>query len=464
MADENIISELEITDLNNEGSGIGRSDNRVIFVDWAVPGDIVKVEIYKKKKRISYARIIQLVRSSPARRQPFCKHFYQCGGCRLQHFDYQHQLYYKQKMVKDAFERIGNLSDFSMLPVIPSQQQRHYRNRLDFGASNRRWLTPCEIKSGKKFDESAIGFHLPRIFDKVLAIDECHLMPSLNDKIRMAVKEYALKNQLSFYDHKAHTGFLRGLIIRNSNNFEWMVIVMLGAEDSNARNALLDFIKKTFHEVTSLNYVINEKRNDSLYDLDIVCYAGSPFITAGIGNLNFRISPKSFFQTNTEQVKVLYNTVIDLAAFDGSETVYDLYCGTGTISCCAALRARKVIGLEYVKEAVTDANANAAFNQIKNTSFFHGDIKDLLNEAFFKQHGIPDVIIADPPRAGMHDSVTEAINRSEAKRIVYVSCNPSTQARDVEKLKTSYRLVQCQPIDLFPQTMHIENVALLIKN
>lgn len=456
------LNDVKITDISSEGAGVGRYENRVVFVDKAVPGDKADVKVYKSKKNFYEASIVKIKEASILRSEPFCQHFGTCGGCRWQHLKYKAQLQYKEKQVKDALERIGNQTGFEMEPILGSQLQRAYRNRLDFGFSNKKFLSVEEIQSGKTFEDGAVGFHLPRLFDKVIDIETCYLMDDLNNQIRLAVKSFAIENKLSFYDHRLHEGLLRGMIIRNTNLEDWMVIIMFGKEDQKEITMVMEFMRSSFPQLRSLMYVINTKRNDTFYDLPVLPYYGEAFITASIDNLKFKISPKSFFQTNSEQAVRLYKIALDYADIKPHEHVYDLYCGTGTISCLAARQAKRVTGIEYVEDAVKDARLNAALNKLNNLSFHSGDLKNLLSEEFFDAQGKPDVLIIDPPRAGIHADVAMAVNQSGAERLVYVSCNPATQARDIALL-SNYKLIKVRPVDMFPHTLHVENVALLTR-
>lgn len=457
-----LLNDIKITDISHEGAGVGRHENRVVFVEQAIPGDVVDVAVYKSKKNYHEASIVKWKETSPYRSEPFCRHFGTCGGCRWQHVKYEMQLQFKEKQVKEALDRIGHQSGYEMETILASPRQTAYRNRLDFGFSNRKFLSAEEIQSGKKFEEGAAGFHLPRLFDKVLDLETCHLMDDANNQIRQAVKLFAIENDLSFYDHRKHEGLLRGMVVRNTNLDEWMVIVMFGKEDQKAITRVMAFLKSRFNWLNALCYVINTKRNDTFYDLPVRLYDGKPFITAAIDGLQFRISPKSFFQTNSYQAERLYQLALDFAAIKSDEHVYDLYCGTGTLSCLAGRLAAKVTGIEYTEDAVNDARLNAELNQLHNLTFHAGDIKNLLREKFFAEQGFPNVMIIDPPRAGMHAEVTEAVNRSGAERIVYVSCNPATQARDIA-LMNNYQLQKVRPVDMFPHTLHVENVALLLR-
>lgn len=458
-----IINDVVITDIADEGKAIGRSANRIIFVAKAVPGDVVDVLITKKRNTYAEGRVIETKKLSELRTTPFCEHFGVCGGCKWQHFDYSAQLQYKQKQVLDALTRIGKVDNFELLPIRGCDIITHYRNRLDYAFCNKKWLTKEDYDNRIGWNEAALGFHLPGLFDKILDINTCHLQDDLTNKIRNAVKKYAWDSGLTFYDYRKQTGYLRSLILRNTVKNDWMAIVVLAYEDERKHIPLLDFIADSFPEIKSLVYVINRKKNDTIFDQEVITYKGDNYITEWMNNLQFRISPKSFFQTNTLQAIKLYEVALDFAALTGNETVYDLYTGTGTIANFVAHKAKKVVGIEYVEDAIKDAHINSGINNIGNTYFFAGDIKNVFNTDFLQAHGVPDVIITDPPRAGMHEDVTRNILRSDAGKIVYVSCNPATQARDVEILSGNYTLIKSQPVDMFPHTHHVENVVLMEK-
>jgi 23S rRNA (uracil1939-C5)-methyltransferase len=453
---------VTITDIGSEGNAIARVDEMVVFVPGMIPGDVVDVRVTKKRKRYMEGVVMQLVTPSPNRIPVKCAHFGTCGGCRWQHLPYDKQLFYKAKQVWDNLTRISHASIPDPEPIIGSEMQYLYRNKLEFTFSDRRWMTRDEITSGKEIGyEPALGFHMPGIFDKILEINECHLQAEPSNAIRNRIREYTLKNNLRYYSLREHEGYMRNLIIRTASSGEIMVIVIFAREDENERIKLLDFIKDEFPEITSLYYIINTKHNDSLADQIPVYYSGKEFITEIMEGLRFRVGPKSFYQTNSSQAVRLYSVARDFAGLTGSETVYDLYTGTGTIACFVSSEASRVIGIEYIEEAVADARINAMDNNIGNVSFVSGDMKDVFNEEFMRAHGSPDVIITDPPRAGMHEDVVNAILRSGAKRIVYVSCNPATQARDIGLLSAGYDVKKVQPVDMFPQTFHVENVTLL---
>lgn len=450
-----------MTDIADEGRAVGKVDNKIIFLDKAVPGDVVNVAITKKKKSYLEGKVITTTVFSELRSQPFCEHFGTCGGCKWQHLDYNSQLTFKQKQVEEALKRIGKAEGVEFLPILPSENTQHYRNKLEFTFSNKRWLTKEEFQNETGRGEPALGFHIPSFFDKVLDIKNCYLQPEPSNAIRLEVKEYALKNDLSFFDLKSQQGFLRNMIIRNTTLNEWMVILIFYYDDPEKRNGLLNHLSEKFPELTSVMYVINPKRNDSIFDLDVLLYKGVPFITEQMEGLKFRIGPKSFFQTNSRQAYSLYKVARDFASLTGNELVYDLYTGTGTIANFIAKNSKKVIGIDSINESIESANVNSTLNAITNSVFYSGDMKNVLNDEFMLQNGKPDVIITDPPRAGMHEDVTRRILNSDAERIVYISCNPATQARDIFFLSEKYQLIKSQPVDMFPHTHHVENVTLL---
>jgi len=454
-----------ITDIGSEGNAIAKVDDMVLFVPGMIPGDIADVQVRKKKRRYMEGVAVALTTPSPERVTPHCKHFGLCGGCRWQHLPYERQLFFKEKQVRDNLTRISHTPIPELQPIIGSVNQYGYRNKMEYTFSDHRWMTHEEIAKGEEIAvEPALGFHVPGIFDKILDITECHLQSEPADSIRNKVREYALSHSLPFYSMKEQQGFLRNLIIRTASTGETMVIVIFGREDEKERVSLLDFLVSEFHAITSLYYIINSKRNDSLADQDPVHYHGKKFITEKLESLCFRVGPKSFYQTNSLQAARLYSIARDFASLTGNEVVYDLYTGTGTIACFIASTAAKVIGIEYVEEAVADARINAGDNDISNVSFIAGDMKDVFNDEFMTENGYPDVIITDPPRAGMHEDVVNAILRSGASRVVYVSCNPATQARDLGLLSAGYKVTKVQPVDMFPQTYHVENVVLLEKS
>lgn len=457
------IEKLEITDIASQGKAIGKRDEKVYFVDSLVPGDIADVQVFRNKKKFAEAFPVTIHTYSNLRTEPACKHFGECGGCRWQHLSYAAQLSFKQKQTEDALLRIGKLKDLALRPIIGADAVYEYRNKLEFTFSNKRWITKTEVAEQTPLGETnALGFHIPGRFDKILDIETCHLQAEPSNTIRNFVRQYALQHALSFYDIRNHTGLLRNLIIRTSSTGECMLIVAFAQENEEQIAGLMKALEKQFSP-HSLMYVVNTKRNDTLFDQNIRLFSGNPYITEKLGQLQYRISPKSFFQTNTEQAKKLYDVTLQFARLSGNENVYDLYTGTGTIANYIAHAARQVTGIEYIEDAVSDARINAALNGIKNTTFLVGDLKDVFTDEMMRTYGKPDVIITDPPRAGMHPDVVAGLCKSGASRIVYVSCNPATQARDVEAMQEYYRAVYAQPVDMFPHTQHVENVLLLEK-
>ena len=463
-----ILEKVEIAEAVSEGKSIARVDNMVIFITGGVPGDIADLRIEKVKSNYAEARVVQVHRPSPHRVEPFCEHFGSCGGCTWQHMTYEMQLQFKQKQVEDALIRLGKIEVPEMLPILPSEKTRHYRNRLDFAFSNKRWLTKNEIASTEKFDKPALGFHVPKRFDKILDIRKCHLMDDLQNEIRVAIKEICIQEGYTFFDQISQQGMMRNIMVRNTTTGEWMVLVIFHTEDKKAIDDLLGQISNRFPQVTSLLYIINPKRNDTFFDLPVNVFKGKDHITEEMPGRNgktlkFNISAKSFDQTNSEQAYNLYKVTRDFAALSGSELVYDLYTGTGTIAQFIAADAKKVIGIEHTADAIKDAKANSERNGISNIEFFAGDIKDMLTKEFVELHGRPDVIITDPPRAGMHEHVVQRMVEMGPQRIVYVSCNPATQARDIGLMSSHYKVEKVQPVDMFPHTVHVENVALLVR-
>nr|WP_262896460.1 23S rRNA (uracil(1939)-C(5))-methyltransferase RlmD [Adhaeribacter terrigena] len=457
-----MIPQVRIEEMVAEGKCLVRYQNLVVFVKDVAPGDVVDLQVTKKRKSYLEAKAVKFHEYSDVRVQPFCEHFGVCGGCKWQHIGYETQLFYKQKQVKDNLERIGKVATADMLPILPSDQLSYYRNKLEFTFSNNRWLTYEQIKSGAEFDRNALGFHIAQRFDKIIDVQHCYLQPSPSNEIRLAVSEYARVNNLVFFDLIRMEGFLRNLIIRTANTGELMVIVQLGREEEENRIALLNFLLEKFPQITSLHYVINTKGNETFHDLDVVCYHGAPYIHESMEGLRFRVGPKSFYQTNSTQAYELYKLTREFADLTGKENVYDLYTGAGTIANFVARQAKQVIGVEYVPSAIEDAKINSEINAITNTHFYAGDMKDVLNDELFAKHGRPDVIITDPPRAGMHPDVIKMLLEVHAPKIVYVSCNPATQARDVEMLSEKYTVTKIQPVDMFPQTHHVENIVQLI--
>lgn len=457
-----LLEKVTITDIGAEGNALARVDNLVVFVPMLIPGDVVDIQVIRKRKKYLEGRVIKFHEYSPDRITPRCIHFGVCGGCKWQHLPYKLQLHFKEKQVKDNLTRIGKIELPEISPIIGSFEIYMYRNKLEYTFSDKRWLTKEEVISEAKFErEDALGFHIPGLFDKVLDIKECHLQPEPSNSIKNAVRQYAHDNNLQFFDLREQRGFLRNIVIRNSLEGNVMVIVVFFHEDVEKRTALLDFLALAFPQITSLMFVINSKRNDSLNDQIPVLYKGEDHLVEEMDGLNFRIGPKSFYQTNTRQALVLYRIARKFAELSGKEVVYDLYTGTGTIANYISAYANRVIGIEYIEEAVRDAIINSEINNIHNTSFYAGDMKYVLTESFFALHGKPDIIITDPPRAGMQEEVTKIIAGSGADRIVYVSCNPSTQSRDIQLLSNNYYVAAVQPVDMFPHTHHVENVVLL---
>lgn len=447
-----------------EGKCIAHHEGQAIFVRGVAPGDVVDLRIVKARKKYMEAVPLHFHQLSDQRVEPFCSHFGICGGCKWQHIPYGQQLAYKQEQVNEQFARIGKAEAAEVLPILGSENTTYYRNKLEFTFSVNRWLTRQEIDSGEELDHNALGFHIPQRFEKILPISHCYLQPDPSNDIRLALDRFARAKEISFYDHVKHTGILRNLIIRNSNTGEFMVIVQFGGDAADAPDTVrevMEFLKSDFPQLTSLFYIINAKKNDTYYDLPVQHYAGESFLLQKMESLSFRISPKAFYQTNHEQAYELYKVARKFAALNGREVVYDLYTGTGTIANFVARQARQVIGIEYVEEAIEDAKVNARINQINNASFYAGDLKEVLDESFVGQHQKPDVVITDPPRNGMHPDVVKTLLRLSPGRIVYVSCNPATQARDVSMLSEQYELLRMQAVDMFPHTHHIENVALL---
>jgi 23S rRNA (uracil1939-C5)-methyltransferase len=453
---------LVIEDIGSEGKAITRVGEMVVFTTYAVPGDVVDLQVTKKRSKYAEGTVTRFNKYSNDRAKIFCEHFGICGGCKWQILPYERQLFYKNKQVKDQLKRIGKIELPEMLPILGSENATFYRNKLEFTFSNKRWLTNEEYKTGLS-NFNALGFHVPGLFDKIININKCWLQPEPSNKIRNFIYKYALDNRLSFFNIREKTGFLRTLIIRTSTTGEIMVILSFFYEDEEVRTNLLNSVQNKFPEITSLLYVINSKGNDTITDQSIECFSGREFIFEQMEELKFKIGPKSFYQTNSEQAYNLYKVVRDFAELKGDENVYDLYTGTGTIANFVAKHVRKVIGIEYVPEAIEDAKENSVLNNITNTVFYAGDIKSVLNLDFFMKNGSPDIIITDPPRAGMHADVIESIKKSGARKIVYVSCNPATQARDLALLDSIYKVKKIQPIDMFPQTHHVENVVLLEK-
>jgi 23S rRNA (uracil1939-C5)-methyltransferase len=458
-----IFENIEVLDTAAKGKSIGKApDGRVIFLSNTVPGDIVDVQTLKKRKAYYEGKAIVFHKYSDKRTQPQCEHFGTCGGCKWQDMDYQYQLSYKQNEVINNLKRIGHLELPEVLPILGSAKQFFYRNKMEFSFSDSRWLTLDEISSDKDLgDKNALGFHIPGMWDKILDIHKCWLQEDPSNSIRNAVKDFAVKNKLEFFNTRNQTGFLRTMMIRTSSTGDIMVMMQFFKEDKKNRELLLDFIAATFPQITSLQYVINEKANDTIYDQEVICYKGEDHIFESMEGLQFKINAKSFYQTNSDQAYELYKVTRDFAGLTGNELVYDLYTGIGTIAQFVAKHSKKVIGVESVPDAITAAKENAHLNNIKNVAFYVGDMKQVFNDAFIKQHGRPDVIITDPPRDGMHKDVVQQILNIKPKKVVYVSCNSATQARDLALMKDVYKVTKVQSVDMFPQTFHVENVVLL---
>lgn len=457
-----ILENVKIEAVAAEGKSLAHVDGTVVFVEFAVPGDIVNVKVTKKKKNYMEGFILEIVKPSEDRLQPFCEHFGICGGCRWQPLPYDMQLKAKQQQVWDQLVRIGHLEIPDISPILPSDKTKYYRNKLEFTFSNKRWIYNNEDPDSLTDEERlGLGFHVGKFFDKVLDIKHCSLQPEPSNEIRLFIREYAVTHNLEFYNIRENTGFLRNIIVRNNQVGDVMLTVCFAYDDQDKIVPMLDAIAAEFPQIKSLHYVINEKLNDSISDLDCILYKGEDAIWETMGKLKFKIGPKSFYQTNSEQAYKLYSVAKEFAALTGNEVVYDLYTGTGTIAQFISDKASKVIGIEYVKKAIEDARINAEANGITNCTFFDGDMKDILTADFIKEHGKPEVMIIDPPRAGMHPDVVKVIMEAAPERIVYVSCNPASQARDLAMMSPMYEITAVQPVDMFPHTMHVENVCAL---
>jgi len=462
---------VTIIDAGAEGKAVARVNDLVVFVPFCVPGDIVDIQVISKRKSYCEGKAIKVHHYSELRVEPFCEHFGTCGGCRWQNLSYEQQLKYKQKQVDDHFTRIGKFSFPAVLPILPSPLTTGYRNKLEYTFSDRRWLNAEDMalpEEGRQ--KKGLGFHIPTLFDRVLDINHCYHQPEPSNAIRLAVRDFTLEKGWSFYNPRTHEGFMRNLLIRNSVSGELMVIVVFAYDLPDEISQLMTFIAETFHQITSLIYVINTKQNDVITDQEMLLWKGNPYITENMNapvtggkSLQFRIGPVSFYQTNPLQAYNLYKTAFDFAGFTGNELVYDLYCGTGTITNFIAPYVKNAVGVEYVPSAINDAHINSRLNQIDNTVFYAGDLAKVLNEEFVQQNGLPDVIITDPPRSGMHESVVKQILQIEPAKVVYVSCNPATQARDIALMMEKYNVSAVQPVDMFPHTHHVENVVLLTK-
>jgi 23S rRNA (uracil1939-C5)-methyltransferase len=457
-----VLQNIRVEDYAAEGKSLARVDGKVIFIEEAIPGDIVDVRLSKSKKDWAEGKAIHFHSYSPDRVIPFCEHFGVCGGCQWQMLPYEKQLYYKHKQVYDNLQRIGKIPLPDFEPILGALQTTQYRNKIEYTFGNKRYLLPHELNDPNASAlQNVAGFHARGLFDKVVDINQCHLQQEPTNRIRLAIKQYALDHDLSFYDIREHQGFLRTMQIRICRTGEIMVNLVLGYEDEDQRNELLQYIRTSFPEITTLLYTINTKKNDSLFDLNPQVYYGNGYVMESLEDFQFKIGPKSFFQTNTGQAERLYQVTREFAELDGTQTVYDLYCGTGSIGLFVSRQAKKIIGVELIKEAIDDANENALLNGIKHADFFAGDVSEICSDDFFREHGRADVVITDPPRAGMHEKLVQKILDIAAPIVVYVSCNPATQARDINLLSEKYEVTRIRPVDMFPHTLHIENIAQL---
>jgi 23S rRNA (uracil1939-C5)-methyltransferase len=455
------IENLEILDYANEGKAIAKHEGKVIFIAGAMPGDIVDVQLIHNKKDFAEGKILSFKHKSANRVDAICKHFDHCGGCKWQHVPYEEQLKFKQRMTEETLKRIGKIDAEQWLPILGSENQFFYRNKLEFAFAQKAWVPSELMHMHDQLSKPALGYHVPLFWDKVLQIEECFLQPEPSENIRKAVLEFSKENNYEFFDARSQNGLLRNLMIRVARSREVLVLVVFKENDEEKVFALMEYLKVNFPEITSLNYVINGKKNDTIYDLEVKCYSGNKVIYEYLDDLKFQISPQSFFQTNTLQAEKLYRLIKEYADLDENDLVYDLYTGTGSIALYLARYCKKIIGIESVKQAIDDAAVNAKNNNIKNAIFYTADMSDILNSKFIEEHGKPDVVITDPPRVGMHPKVVEVLLQMLPKKIVYVSCNPATQARDLEVLKHQYKVIKSQPLDMFPNTHHLENIVLL---
>jgi 23S rRNA (uracil1939-C5)-methyltransferase len=462
VAKPKFFEDVTIIDIAEEGKGVGKVDDFVLFVDKAIPGDIADVQVYRSKKSFGEAKITNLKQPSPYRVEPFCEHFGTCGGCKWQHMTYEAQLKFKQKSVADALSRIAKIEVDGIMDIVPSPADRYYRNKLEYTFSDKRWLYDGENKEDETLNMNALGFHIPGRFDKILDVKHCYLQAEPSNDLRNSIRDFVIEQGYTFYNLRNHEGALRNLIVRTSSTGEVMVIVVFAYVSQEEVDKLMSFIDGRFPQITSLLYIVNQKKNDTIFDQDVVAFKGPEYIHEEMNGIKFRIGPKSFYQTNSIQALRLYEITRDFAGFTGNELVYDLYTGAGTIANFIASHVREVVGVEYVPTAIEDAKVNSGINNITNTKFYAGDMKDVLVADFVALHGKPDVIITDPPRAGMHPDVVARLMEIEAPKIVYVSCNAATQARDLLVLKEKYDTVKIQPVDMFPHTQHVENVVLLI--
>lgn len=457
-----IIENVEITGFAAEGKSLARIDDKVVFVPLAVPGDVVDIQLTRSRSSFSEGKVVNFHKKSDLRIEPECKHFGQCGGCKWQMLDYKTQLEVKQNQILENFQHLGNFEFPEHYPILPSKKIYFYRNKLEFTFSNRKWLT--EYSKEIDFNDlsmDGLGFHLPKMFDRILDLENCHLQQEPSNSIRMSIRNFAIENKISFYSVRKHEGYLRNLIIRTASTGDLMVILVVGYEDDTVLNSAMNHLAENFPEITSLMYIVNTNLNDTTNGMTAKLFKGNPFLMEQMEDIKFKVGPLSFYQTNSEQAYEMYKIAREYAQLTGEETVYDLYTGTGTIANFVARNAKKVIGIEYVPEAIEDAKVNSEINKIDNTVFYAGDMGKVLTTDFIKENGKADVIITDPPRAGMHETVVNQLLAMEAKRIVYISCNPATQARDIDLLKTKYTVTKVQPLDMFPQTHHVENIVLL---
>ncbi|HNQ13789.1 MAG TPA: 23S rRNA (uracil(1939)-C(5))-methyltransferase RlmD [Bacteroidia bacterium] len=452
---------LKIIDIAYDGRAVAKEDGMVYFIEKAVPGDIVDIHVTKKKKNFIEGRVIEIIEKSPFRITPNCQHFGFCGGCKWQHFDYSKQLEYKQKQVIDVFHHLGKMENIQVLPILSADPQFYYRNKLDFSFSDSRWLTPNELQDKSISKKNAVGFHLPGMFDKVLDIEHCYLQSDPSNEIRLKLKDYCKENEIEFYNSRNHTGEIRSLILRNNRENQFMINVVFALTQPEKIEKAMQYLVESFGSHHAYFYTINTKKNDSIHDLEPIHYHGPSYLTEKIGEYTFQFGPKSFFQTNSKQTELLYSVIKDFAKLEGHETVYDLYSGTGTIALYLSRLAKTVLGIEFVEEAVKDAYINAELNQVNNCTFIAGDMSKVFDQQVILQYGKPEVIVCDPPRSGIQKEVINRLLEIQAPRIVYVSCNPATQARDIELLSSLYHHVKSQPVDMFPQTHHVEIVALL---
>lgn len=463
------INNVEIIDAGSEGMSIAKPEEKVVFIPFGAPGDIVDIQVFKKKSNCFDGKIVNIVKESDKRVKPVCQHFGLCGGCKWQHLDYQWQLYYKQKQVKDNLDRIAKIEYPEITPILGCEKQYYYRNKVEYSFSNRKWLTDG-APAGTYTEEQCKGFgyHLPGLFDRVIDIEHCYLQAEPSNEIRLFIKDFTMAKGLSYHNVRAHQGTMRNVIVRCNGKGEFMVIIIINEENSIVRNELIPALSEKFPQIISIMLVINPKFNDTISDLPFECLKGDPYLIEtmnspriGFEDLSFRVGPVSFFQTNVYQAERLYKAAFDLADVSGDELMYDLYTGTGTIALYFSRFVKKVVGIEYVEEAIADARINAQINNIDNATFYAGDMAKVLDDAFIVENGTPDIIVTDPPRAGMADKVIEQLKKIKAKKIIYISCNPATQARDLQLLNDFYEVVAVQPVDMFPHTQHVENIASL---